>query len=198
MSLNHLLMGKTIYGFYDMYHGSASHLTLWTWNLHCLTNYYLIYGSNSYIKNNLLISSFVGSYCILNCYLYLLYLNPKLEYDLNKNKNTLHITLRSLFLHLYPCLSISYYLFKNPIFDKNICYYHYLWIPICHLVTGHFYRLKYKKNIFNAYHIYINYDGKNSNVTNISEKVFVSVNSFIMLSTIYLCKIILTNYNLKL
>lgn len=190
---NSFLFTKFSYGLYDIYNGSLSHLTLWTWNLHCLAEYYQLYSKNVFLKNKLSTMSFVGSYCILNSYLYVLFLNPNLENDLNKNKNKKYIWIRSLILHLLPCISTLKYLVQNKIKSPLISYYQYLIIPLAHLSTGIIYKKYTEKDTFNAYRIYLNYNNK-SNIKKITEPFFIISNLGIMISTIHLCKYVIDKY----
>ena len=176
------------YGIFDMSLGSYSHLTLWTWNYHCLSRIYIHFTKKKYIVNNLYLTSFVGSYCILNSYLFVLYLNPNLEHDINFNKSKSYIWLRSLVLHLTPCILSTYDMYNNCIYLPIKSYYSYLIIPSIHLLTGILYKSITGKNNFNSYHIYVNYNNKKSNIRNINQLSFITFNLGIMLSTIHICK----------
>ena len=100
-----------------MINGAYSHLTLWTWNLHCtsLLLRYLntIYDINSNFLKNISISSFIGSYFVLSNYLFVSFLNPNLEYYLNEKqtikKSKFRYWLRSFLLNGAP----QFFLYLN-------------------------------------------------------------------------------------
>lgn len=172
-----------VFGVNDMKNGSFSHLSLWTWNFHIATLYYLLLGSNSIIRNIMLSTSYIGSLCILICYFFVLFLNPRLEFDLNPNKSNLFILIRSIIGHLIPVI-LFWYLLPNVHLNYYL-YYLFLIIPIFHLITGLIFKLITGSDTFNGYNIYINYN-KNSNRYKISEGLFIIVNIILMISIVNL------------
>lgn len=170
-----------LYGAKDMYDGSFSHLTLWTWNLHCLANFYVKYGKNNFFKNVLSHASLSGSFCVLASYLFVLFLNPTLENDLNTSLDTTTMWLRSFLLHVVPCIS-SYSMFTdNPVSLKYLSFY--LAIPLLHLFVGIIFEY-FGRRDFDAFEIYVNYESGRSNKYGITKSTFIMTNVFIMLSTI--------------
>ena len=181
---------------------SYSHLTLWTWMYHGLA-----YGSkhlkNRVIKEVCVLTSCIGSFCILNAYMFTLLLNPTLEYDLFRKTNNydestfathvhVKIWLRSIILHVLPVL-YSYRViqkwkdkFKGLSSQYN---YLYLSVPLVHIVTGIMYKYVTGKDDFNAFFI------SSNNRFGITEPLFIATTGGVMLSTIFATQYYIKNLN---
>ena len=193
-----------IYGIVDiLVSKSHSHLTLWTWFLHCIVylirhiyqykyEYQCQFTDTYHVPNLLLAASIIGSFCVFLCYIFVLILNPGLEHDLNNKKCMTYIWIRSITLHLLPVILSIFQLvslWTNIITTKGkIRLWQqlsmYLLIPIAHMITGLIVKYRTGRDDYNAYNIYINYKGSKSNRFQISEIVFILGNLIIMLFTI--------------
>ena len=178
----YITLGSLLYGLVNITNKkSYRFLTHWVWIFHCLVNIYRIFGKNLQLKKILLIMSFVGSICVLLSYVFAFMFNSNLEKNLNdKSKSRSRIILRSIILHVLPCVISTYILSKYDISDmKPYVYFYYLLIPLAHL----FMDIISKDNTFNAYEIYINND-KHKNNKDISQLNFLLIVFIINLLTI--------------
>jgi len=159
--------------------GSSTHLTLWTWNLHMIAQLRRVYIKDK-TSVSFLVASFIGSYCVLFGYIAILIMNPKLEYSLAPDKNSLNIWLRSGILHLLPCI-VSTQSVLNKIPKSKYVYLYYLCVPIFHLVIG---AITSNPN-FDAFKIYVDIPNiEHSNKYNISKSLFIIISTVIMLLTV--------------
>ena len=123
-----------------LYYKTYTHVTLWTWCLHCIC----------FFNTELFSICYFGAYYVLIGYIVCLIYNPYLEYDLvqvTRQWKATWAATRSLVLHLFPIFWVQYLSHYNRFnFDSAI---YYIIFPLGHAFLGLFYPF------IDAYQIYI-------------------------------------------